>query len=109
MQAPSEHGFIFTQPSNKYYICISSSGLEKYCSSEVNHLAVPSSYKKQFWSMPEEFFLEDTTTEIPPQKLKRGISNLPGLNNNWVSPVSSLSMQAKHKKILQIPRAPETS
>lgn len=54
MQAPSEHGFIFTQPE-KYYICISSLGLE-YCSSEVNYLAVPSSYKKQFWSRPKELF-----------------------------------------------------
>lgn len=60
MQAPSEHGFIFTQPPNKYYICISSSGLEKYCSSEGNHRAVPSSYKNQFWSTPKELFLEDT-------------------------------------------------
>lgn len=41
--------------------------------------------------------------------LKRGISNLPVLKNDWVSPVSSPSMQAKHKNILQISRAPETS
>jgi len=58
--------------------------------------------------MPKGFFLKDIKTEISLRTLKRGISDPLGLNSDWVSPVSSPSMQAKHKRVLQIPRAPET-